>query len=238
MFTLPQLPYSYDALAPTVSANTLHFHHDKHHATYVKTLNQLLERRAKSPASLEDVIRSSAENGKSQAVQQRRPGLEPRLLLGVDVARRASQTAICAAPSTRRSATRRTLREAFVKAGAEHFGSGWVWLAAEGDTLKVIRTHDANDTVTDAGVTPLLVCDLWEHAYYLDYQNDRKRYLKSWFDTVANWRFAAAQWSAAEIKRRRMALPRARSQDAGGMTGRAKSRCAFACPIASPPSAT
>ncbi len=201
MFTLPELPYSYDALAPTVSANTLHFHHDKHHATYVKTLNQLLDDAGESPANLEDVIRSSSENGKSklfnnaaqawnhaffwESMSPGGQGPDGDLLTAVNAA----------------FGDVGKLREAFVKAGAEHFGSGWVWLAVEGDdALKVFATHDANDTVTDPHVTPLLVCDLWEHAYYLDYQNDRKRYLESWFDAVANWRFAAAQWSAAKSK--------------------------------------
>ena len=197
MFTLPPLPYSYDALSPTVSANTLHFHHDKHHATYVKTLNQLLEESADAPESLEQVIRSSAQNGKNKLFNNAAQAWNhaffwESMAPGGQKPEGDVLTAVNAAFGGIDA-----LREAFVKAGAEHFGSGWVWLASEGgETLKVFATHDANDTVTDPGVTPLLVCDLWEHAYYLDYQNDRKRYLESWFDSVANWRFAASQFSA------------------------------------------
>ena len=82
--------------------------------------------------------------------------------------------------------------------GAAHFGSGWVWLVADrARRPSVIATHDANDIVTQADTTPLLVCDLWEHAYYLDYQNDRKSFLETWFDALPNWRLAESQYAAA-----------------------------------------
>jgi Fe-Mn family superoxide dismutase len=90
------------------------------------------------------------------------------------------------------------LRTAFVSKGAGHFGSGWLWLTAGRDgKLKVRATHDAEDPLTEPGATPLLVCDLWEHAYYLDYQNDRKAYLEAWFDGLPHWEFAAYQFAAA-----------------------------------------
>jgi Fe-Mn family superoxide dismutase len=90
------------------------------------------------------------------------------------------------------------LKAAFVKEGAGHFGSGWVWLTADrGGALKVVSTHDAGCPVTEGASTALLVCDLWEHAYYIDYRNDRKAYLEAWFDDLPNWAFAAKQLSAA-----------------------------------------
>jgi Fe-Mn family superoxide dismutase len=202
MFTLPPLPYPYEALAPTVSANTLHFHHDKHHATYVKTLNQLLGDAGGSPSSLEDVIRSSAQSGKNKLFNNAAQAWNHAYFwesMSPDGEKPGGEF-LAAVNATFGGVD--ALREAFVKTGAEHFGSGWVWLATDDDgaTLKIFATHDAHDTVTDSGVTPLLVCDLWEHAYYLDYQNDRKRYLESWFDAVANWRFATAQLAAAKSK--------------------------------------
>jgi Fe-Mn family superoxide dismutase len=87
--------------------------------------------------------------------------------------------------------------EAFVDEGFKHFASGWVWLVTGSEGLKVISTHDADDTLVRDGLFPLLVCDLWEHAYYLDYQNDRKAFLKRWVAETANWRFAADQLAAA-----------------------------------------
>jgi superoxide dismutase, Fe-Mn family len=202
MFTLPSLPYAYDALTPTLSANTLHFHHDKHHATYVKTLNQLLEEARQEPESLEQVIKSNAK------------GANKKLFNNAAQAWNHAFFWECMSPAGKKpegdlaAAIKATfgdlgaLKEGFVKAGAEHFGSGWVWLTTrDGEKLEVLATHDANDTVSEDGVTALLVCDLWEHAYYLDYQNDRKHFLESWFDAVPNWGFAGSQLSAAKSKR-------------------------------------
>jgi hypothetical protein len=88
-----------------------------------------------------------------------------------------------------------TLRQAFLDEGAAHFGSGWVWLAAQDTRLTVFSTHDG-DTVVTRDLTPLLVCDLWEHAYYLDHRNDRAGYLALWWERLANWDFAQAQFAA------------------------------------------
>jgi Fe-Mn family superoxide dismutase len=201
MFTLPPLPYAYDALTPTISADTLHFHHDKHHATYVKTLNQLLEDAHETPKSLEEVIKSSAQGAKQKLFNNAAQAWNHAFFWESMSPDSQSPDADIGAAIEASFGDLNALREAFVKEGVGHFGSGWVWLTAEGgETLKVISTHDAADTVTSSGVTPLLVCDLWEHAYYLDYQNDRKRYLESWFDAVANWRFATSQLSAAKSK--------------------------------------
>jgi len=90
------------------------------------------------------------------------------------------------------------LQAAFVKAGVDHFGSGWVWLVAESGRPAIITTHDGDTPLPMRGVTPLLVCDLWEHAYYLDHQNDRPGFLGAWFSSLANWSLAAAQWEAAQ----------------------------------------
>jgi Fe-Mn family superoxide dismutase len=91
------------------------------------------------------------------------------------------------------------LKTAFVTEGAGHFASGWVWIAAEagGRKLQVLSTHDAEDLVTRPDLTPLLVCDLWEHAYYLDHQNNRKGFLEAWFDALPNWELADRQLRAA-----------------------------------------
>jgi Fe-Mn family superoxide dismutase len=199
MFILPELPYSYDALAPTVSADTLHFHHDKHHATYVKTLNELLAEASETPKSLEEVIKASAQGDKKKLFNNAAQAWNHAFFWESMSPDHADPNGDIATAINTAFGDASALREAFVKEGIGHFGSGWVWLTLEGkETLKVISTHDAADTVTSSGVTPLLVCDLWEHAYYLDYQNDRKRFLESWFDKVANWRFAETQLSAAK----------------------------------------
>ena len=197
MFALPDLPYAYDALQPVVSDRTLHFHHDKHHAAYVNTLNDLLKAAGKSPASLEAVIieakghEKKVYNNAAQAWNHAFFWLsmtpsKPKLSGALEVAIKNAFGDL------------EGLKKAFVTEGVGHFGSGWVWLTADKDgALKMISTHDAEDVVGDAGATPILVCDVWEHAYYLDHQNNRKGFLEAWFDALPDWGFAAAQYAAA-----------------------------------------
>ncbi|KAI6244250.1 Superoxide dismutase [Aphelenchoides fujianensis] len=180
MYKLPDLPYAYDALEPTISANTLHFHHDKHHAAYVTALNGLLN--GDDKGSLEAVIKSAAR---------------PR-------PRRAAELA-AAIESTFGGLD--ALKEKFVAEGVGHFGSGWVWLVSDASgALKIISTHDADSPVTQ-DLTALLVCDVWEHAYYLDYQNLRKGFLEAFFDNLANWTLADSQYAAAKSGAQGWAYP-------------------------------
>jgi superoxide dismutase, Fe-Mn family len=195
MYKLPELPYAYEALQPTLSANTLHFHHDKHHAAYVNALNGLLEASGAEKRPLEAVIRDAGPgkvfNNAAQAWNHAffwdSMSPEPQSP-GVELAKAIEEAFGDLA----------SLKTAFVTEGVGHFASGWVWLVAEGGKLKVISTHDADDTLTKSGVTPLLVCDLWEHAYYLDHQNNRKGFLEAWFDALPNWQLADRQWSVAQ----------------------------------------
>jgi Fe-Mn family superoxide dismutase len=199
MFTLPALPYAYDALEPVLSERTLHFHHDKHHATYVKTLNDLLARAGRAPATLEEVIRDSAGKGDRKLFNNAAQAWNHSFFWMAMSPERQGPSGDLAAAIDKSFTGFAGLRDAFVTEGAGHFGSGWVWLAADGGGgLKVRSTHDADDTVAHGELTPLLVCDLWEHAYYLDYQNDRKGYLEAWFDSLPNWAFAAEQFAAAK----------------------------------------
>jgi superoxide dismutase, Fe-Mn family len=200
MINLPPLPYEYDALEPAMSADTLHYHHDKHHAGYVKKTNKFAEEAGVEGKPLEEIIafarkedNSSLFNNSAQAWNHAffwhsmapDPGKPDEALA------RAIDEAFGGLPG---------LKEKFLAEGTGHFASGWVWLAAEGGKLIVTSTHDA-DTLADGKAVPLLVCDLWEHAYYLDRQNDRKAFLESWFDDLANWSFAGEQCAAAQAGR-------------------------------------
>lgn len=199
MFALPDLPYDHAALEPVISRATMRLHHEKHHQTYVDTLNQLLGEQGRSPASLEEVVREAA--GDPQAKK-----------LFDNAAQAWNHTFFWTAMNPRREAPEgglaqavtsafgdlAALKKVFVEEGAGHFASGWVWLAAEGETLRVLSTHDAEDLLIHQGLTPLLVCDLWEHAYYLDHKNDRKGFLEAWFDALPNWAFAQSQYDAAK----------------------------------------
>jgi Fe-Mn family superoxide dismutase len=197
VFTLPNLPYGYDALAPSISERTLRHHHDKHHAKYVDTTNLLLKDKPElGSAALEQVI-AAARDGKqtklfNNAAQAWNHGfLWESMAPGGQAPEGELAEAIKAAFGDVEG-----LKTAFVTEGVGHFASGWAWLVAEAGKLRVMSTHDA-ETVADHDVVPLLVADVWEHAYYLDYQQDREAFLRTAFDTVTNWRFAEAQFKAA-----------------------------------------
>jgi Fe-Mn family superoxide dismutase len=208
MFTLPDLPYDYDALSSVISGRTLHFHHDKHHATYVKTLNELLEKAGKSPADIESVIRESAAGADRKLFNNAAQSWNHGFFWVSMAASKATPSGDLGAAIDTSFGGLAELKKTFVAEGAAHFGSGWVWLVAAKDgALKVRATHDAEDLVSDVDRTPLLVCDLWEHAYYLDYQNDRKGFLEAWFDALPDWQFAASQFAAANGRGERWRYP-------------------------------
>ncbi len=197
MFILPDLPYRYDALAPAMSERTLHVHHDKHHATYVKTVNDLLPGGA---GPLENVIRDHAGSGDKAKLFNNSAQAWNHGFFWVSMVPpgRSGPSGALAGAIDAAFGSVAELKKAFVAAGAAHFGSGWAWLvASKENALSVVATHDAKTMVGEADGTPLLVCDLWEHAYYLDYQNDRKGYLEAWFDALPNWAFAETQLRAA-----------------------------------------
>jgi Fe-Mn family superoxide dismutase len=197
MFKLPELPYAYGALAPVISEITMRTHHDKHHGKYVETVNTLLDKAGGQPRGLEDVVRGAVANGETKlannAGQAWNHGFFWEAMTPAGV---APSGALASAIGAAFGDTDK-FQTAFVKQGAEHFGSGWVWLVSRQGALSIITTHDGGTPLIDAGLTPLLVCDVWEHAYYLDHKNDREAYLKAWIAKLANWRFAEAQLGAA-----------------------------------------
>lgn len=223
MFRLPDLPYDYDALEPVISAETLEFHHDKHHAKYVKVLNDLLQEAGESPDSLESVVRAAAGDPAAKKLFNNAAQTWNHTFFWTCMTPEAGEPGGDLAQAIGRDfGGLDQLKAAFVKEGETHFASGWVWLVAERGKLKVISTHDADDTLPREGITPLLVCDVWEHAYYLDFQNDRKSFLERWFDALPNWEFAAQQFAAAQGQGKvwRHPGPEAEDQAAGGTVER------------------
>jgi Fe-Mn family superoxide dismutase len=188
-FELIDLPYAKDALAPAISADTLTFHHDKHHKAYIDKTNAAVAGTDKESQPLEQVIAES--RGSNQGLfnnsgQSWNHGFYWHSLSP------AAQTPSgdLAAKIDAAFGSFDELKAKLADRGAGHFASGWVWLADKGGTLSIEETHDA-DTLADQGVNPLLVIDLWEHAYYLDHQNQRPSYLKEVIDNHLNWGFAA-----------------------------------------------
>ena len=198
MIILPNLPYEYDALEPAMSADTLHTHHDKHHRAYVEKTNELAAQAGFDGKSLEDIVREAHRNGAVKLFHNAAQAWNHAFFWQCMTPDPARPSATLTAALGAAFGTPDDLRDAFVTEGAEHFGSGWVWIVTGTKGFKVCSTHDGDNTLTRDGLYPLLVCDLWEHAYYLDHKNDRKAFLGQWFDGLANWRFAEAQLAASQ----------------------------------------
>lgn len=199
MFKLPDLPFAAEALEPSMSADTLRTHHGKHHAAYIKKTNDFLKERANAPTVLEDVVRLAArEQDKklfNNAAQAWNHGffwqsLSPQKQEG-------PQGALKQAIEAKFGSMDAFVAEARAH-GEGHFASGWLWVVADPTGAVALEDlHDAQTPIVDPKITPLFVCDLWEHAYYLDYKNERPKFLESFFAKLINWRFAEAQYEAA-----------------------------------------
>jgi Fe-Mn family superoxide dismutase len=197
MFTLPDLPYGYDALQPTMSAETLHLHHDKHHARYFTVMNEILAGKPQD-GSLEAVILTAAKSGEKKLFNNAAQAWNHTFFWNSMTPQSAAPEGALLQAITASFGGLEGLKAKFVEEGGAHFGSGWVWLAASKDgALSVVQSHDG-ENLLGKDLIPLLVCDLWEHAYYVDYKNDRAAFLKAWFDALPNWSLAASQLAAAQ----------------------------------------
>ena len=188
-FTLPDLPYARDALAPHISAETLDYHYGKHHKSYVDKLNGMVEGTQYADMSLEEVIRSSSGGVFNNAAQiwnhtfywnclSPNGGGEP--------------TGDLAAAIARDFGSFEAFRDQFSQTAINTFGSGWAWLVQNPDgTLALVSTSNAETPLTGEA-KPLLTCDVWEHAYYVDYRNARPAYVEAFWHLV-NWEFVASQ---------------------------------------------
>ena len=197
MFALPSLPYPYDALAPVISPETLHFHHEKHHAAYVAAMNEILAKSGAPESSLEAVVARAAAASDVKLFNNAAQAWNHAFYWVSMSPYHEQPTGELEAAINTTFGGLADLRDAFVAAGVGRFGSGWVWLAADmHGALQILTTHDAGSILTQPQLTPLLVADVWEHAYYIDHRNDRRAYLEAWFDKLPSWGFAATQLAA------------------------------------------
>lgn len=199
MFKLPHLPYDAAALEPHMSASTLNTHHGKHHAAYIKNMNAALAERADAPDTVEGVVQLAVrENNKklfNNAAQTWNHGFFWESLTPTPQGDPQGDLKLAIEKAFGSMAD---FREQFKTQGAGHFASGWVWLVSDkSGAVKLVDLHDADTPIIEIGATPLLVCDVWEHAYYIDYKNERPRFLAAFIEQLANWRFAEAQYEAA-----------------------------------------
>ena len=191
-FTLPELPYAKDALAPHLSAETLEFHHGKHHNAYVVNLNNLVSGTEFEGKSLEDIIKTSSGGIFNNAAQIWNHtfywhSLSPN--------GGGAPTGALADAINKTWGSFDKFKEEFNKMAVGNFGSSWTWLVKKADgSLAIVNTSNAGTPITEKGVTPLITVDLWEHAYYIDYRNLRPKYLEG-FWALVNWEFANANFA-------------------------------------------
>ncbi|MCC6915831.1 superoxide dismutase [Nitrosomonas sp.] len=192
-YVLAPLPYADNALEPVISAHTLSFHYGKHHKAYVDNLNKLVAGTAFAGQSLEQIITATAGQADKAGIFNNaaqiwnhmfywhslspKGGGEPPAALKQKIEEAFGSVAV--------------FKQEFANAAVTQFGSGWAWLAQEGSKLTIIKTGNA-DTPLTRGIRPLLTIDVWEHAYYLDFQNRRPDYVNTVIDKLINWEFAAA----------------------------------------------
>jgi Fe-Mn family superoxide dismutase len=190
---LPPLPYADDALDPHISARTISFHYGKHHATYVTNLNGLIEGTEHADKSLEQIIADAGPGGLFNNAAQ--VWNHTFYWNSMSPAGGGDPSGDLATAIDASFGSVSDFKQQLVDKGKANFGSGWTWLIKDGDGLAIVNTDDA-DTPLKHGQTALLTVDVWEHAYYLDYQNARPAYLETFVEKLLNWEFAAANYAA------------------------------------------
>lgn len=194
MIMLPELPYAKDALAPVISANTLEFHHGKHHRAYVDNLNKLIAGTELADADLETIVNKTAGDPSKTGIFNNAAQAWNHAFYWQSLKPGGGGTPAGAAKAKIESVwgDYGKFAEELKNAGVTQFGSGWAWLVVDGGQLKITKTANA-DTPIAHGVKPLLTLDVWEHAYYLDYQNRRPDYLGAVIANLINWDFVNAR---------------------------------------------
>lgn len=197
-YQLPTLPFDYTALEPCISKSTLEFHHDKHHAAYVNNFNNAVAGTDLDSKSLEEVITITATNPSQAGIFNNAAQAWNHSFYWQSIKPNGGGTPSGALADKINAdfGSFDKFVEAFKTAGATQFGSGWAWLVLDNGTLKVTKTGNADNPLT-AGQTPLLTMDVWEHAYYLDYQNRRPDYIGDFLGKLVNWDFVAENFAKA-----------------------------------------
>jgi superoxide dismutase, Fe-Mn family len=195
-FVLPDLPYPYDALKPYLSAETLEYHHDKHHAAYVTQANNLLKDSGLMGKSLEDAVKESYGvnvplfNNAAQHYNHSEYWKSIKPDAGGKIPGNLEKALVETFGSIEK------VKQELVQAGTTQFGSGWAWLSVKEGKISVVKTANAENPLIRQG-TPILTIDVWEHTYYIDYRNRRADYLKAFVDNLVNWEYVAERYEAA-----------------------------------------
>lgn len=194
-FELPKLPYEYNLLQPVISAETLQFHHDKHHQAYVDKLNELLPGSGLEEAPLDEIVKKASGPLFNNAAQHWNHDFYWKSMTAPKAGREPSGKLLDAIRT--KFSSFNDFKTQFEKQGVGLFGSGWVWLVADSKgELQITQGFNADNPLKH-GQTPLITCDVWEHAYYIDYRNARAKYLSRFWE-VMNWDFAAENYNHAK----------------------------------------
>lgn len=202
-FTLPDLPYAKDALEPHISAKTFEFHHGKHHKAYVDKTNELIAGTALEGKTLEEVILAASKDDSKKVLFNNAAQVWNHTFFwnSMKPAGGGKPTGKLAAQIEKDFGSLEKFAEEFKNAGVTQFGSGWAWLVADASgKLSVTKTPNAELPLV-TGNTAILTCDVWEHAYYLDYQNRRPDFLTTFLDKLVNWDFAAQNYENLGAKK-------------------------------------
>jgi Fe-Mn family superoxide dismutase len=198
---LPKLPYALDALEPHISKLTLEFHHGKHHKAYVDKTNELIANTDLAKKSLEEIVRAVAgQKDKATLFNNAAQAWNHTFLWNSMSPKGGKPTGALAQAIEKDLGGFATFAENFKKAAVGQFGSGWAWLTLANGKLEISATGNA-DTPLVHGKTPLLTLDVWEHAYYLDYQNRRPDYVSTFLEKIVNWDFAAGNLQKASQRK-------------------------------------
>ncbi len=191
-FELPPLPYDKTALEPHMSAKTFEFHHGKHHQAYVTNLNNLVKDTPLASKSLEEIIKETAKDDSKAGIFNNAAQVWNHTFFWNSMKPQGggAPTGKIADKINEAFGSFDKFKDEFKNAGATQFGSGWAWLVLDGGKLKVTKTPNAMTPMVQ-GQTAVLTCDVWEHAYYLDYQNRRPDFLATFLDHLVNWDFAS-----------------------------------------------
>lgn len=200
-FSLMPLPFVKDALAPHMSEQTLDFHHGKHHQTYVDTLNKLIVGTSYDKAALEDIIRDTSENKAESKIFNNAAQVWNHNFFWSCLTPTAAQPENNLLQQITKSfGSLDEFKAKFKEAALSQFGSGWAWLVMDQGQLKITKTSNAENPIA-LGQKALLTCDVWEHAYYLDYQNRRADMVQVFLDKLINWEFVARNLDSTPINK-------------------------------------
>jgi len=198
-FELPPLPYEKNALEPHISENTLNYHYGKHHQGYVTKLNAAIDGTPMASQSLEEIIQATSGDPEKTGIFNNAAQVWNHTFYWHSMSPNGggAPTGGIADMIARDFGSYDAFKAACKDKGTSQFGSGWAWLVQAGGKLHVTNTLNAHTPVEDQAATPLLTMDVWEHAYYLDYQNDRAGYIDHWLDSLVSWEFANANLNGA-----------------------------------------